>query len=341
MNFYGSARGLLSRFEPQPEDELRCSSDSVDQLNSSVEYIRDFMQLDEDFSDDEYEEEIQFEANFAAPRFKPAEFSVRRENDQTLAFSLLFLIPFFGKVRPILSVDRCSVCLERYEDCDGKVLLECGHAFCADCLRSYLAMTVKETVEFKQTVSKLIPNKTAPKLVVETRFGVPCPSFKCCGVVCADTIHELADADTFSRFDRFCLRQTLDDLKKGGAIKLCEFCKNGYIQADCLCSDLDCRERTIAFRKTEERLRFRRWQRENSNSHHMLGVWMAKANVKCCPKCSKPIEKNLGCDHMYCSQCKTSFLWSQAPRFGTGDHWWRPLGTKGHAVNFPQPSVAI
>ena len=36
--------------------------------------------------------------------------------------------------------------------------------------------------------------------------------------------------------------------------------------------------------------------------------WM-KINTKPCPGCKGPIEKNSGCMHMTCSQCKFEFCW--------------------------------
>lgn len=33
------------------------------------------------------------------------------------------------------------------------------------------------------------------------------------------------------------------------------------------------------------------------------------ANTKRCPKCTKPIEKNQGCNHMKCQQCGHDFCW--------------------------------
>ena len=48
--------------------------------------------------------------------------------------------------------------------------------------------------------------------------------------------------------------------------------------------------------------------------------WMRKdpSNRKNCPKCNAPIEKNKGCNHMKCSQCKAHMCWLCLEVFRTG-----------------------
>ncbi|KAF8864900.1 hypothetical protein BDZ45DRAFT_737027 [Acephala macrosclerotiorum] len=41
---------------------------------------------------------------------------------------------------------------------------------------------------------------------------------------------------------------------------------------------------------------------------------MIRRITKACPKCQIRILKNGGCDHMYCTQCKTNFRWTRAKR---------------------------
>jgi hypothetical protein len=99
----------------------------------------------------------------------------------------------------------------------------------------------------------------------------------------------------------------------------------GYLQDDCVtCSNEDCRNRRLA--KVERVLtrRKREWYRLNSNSHKLFGQWANSAGVvKCCPSCYVIIEKNAGCDHMKCTRCSTSYLWSKAPAVSTGECWYQ------------------
>jgi hypothetical protein len=43
-----------------------------------------------------------------------------------------------------------------------------------------------------------------------------------------------------------------------------------------------------------------------------LAVARIENSTRLCPnpKCQVPIEKNMGCDHMYCTHCKLHFNWS-------------------------------
>ena len=51
----------------------------------------------------------------------------------------------------------------------------------------------------------------------------------------------------------------------------------------------------------------KRWLIKNSAESENLN-WIL-AHTKQCPKCKRPIEKNQGCMHMTCSQCRHEFCW--------------------------------
>uniref|UniRef100_A0A7S0IAP7 RBR-type E3 ubiquitin transferase n=1 Tax=Micromonas pusilla TaxID=38833 RepID=A0A7S0IAP7_MICPS len=51
----------------------------------------------------------------------------------------------------------------------------------------------------------------------------------------------------------------------------------------------------------------KKWLVKNSAESENMN-WIL-ANTKPCPACKRPIEKNLGCMHMVCSQCKFEFCW--------------------------------
>ena len=51
----------------------------------------------------------------------------------------------------------------------------------------------------------------------------------------------------------------------------------------------------------------KKWrEKEESDS---ANVDYIKLNCKICPHCQTPIEKNQGCNHMTCKNCKGEFCW--------------------------------
>ena len=60
--------------------------------------------------------------------------------------------------------------------------------------------------------------------------------------------------------------------------------------------------------------------KSEENVEEDFKAWMGKDpnNRKHCPKCSAPIEKNEGCNHMECSLCKSHMCWLCLSVFATG-----------------------
>lgn len=52
-----------------------------------------------------------------------------------------------------------------------------------------------------------------------------------------------------------------------------------------------------------------RSKRHVCDENAKLNVQMMRRDTKCCPSCGWGITKLDGCDHMYCTQCSTSFSW--------------------------------
>eukprot|EP01125_Pyxidicula_operculata_P018523 TRINITY_DN657_c0_g1_i2.p1 TRINITY_DN657_c0_g1~~TRINITY_DN657_c0_g1_i2.p1 ORF type:complete len:175 (+),score=27.56 TRINITY_DN657_c0_g1_i2:549-1073(+) len=146
--------------------------------------------------------------------------------------------------------------------------------------------------------------------------GFQCPTIGCPFLVDSDLIRTLVEKDTFQQFDGHllssCLRQ-LDDI---------HYCPVGcgQILQSCYCTNESCKKEMIRRQKVEEERE--RLRKLTIQSHKDYGVW-ARNNTKTCPTCYVTIEKNMGCDHMYCVRCKTNFNWSAAPQFQDGASWWK------------------
>ena len=71
-----------------------------------------------------------------------------------------------------------------------------------------------------------------------------------------------------------------------------------------------------------------------------------KLNIKDCPKCSTPMEKVMGCNHMICGGCKTHICWECMAVFETGGPCYEHMnevhgGHGGDPFIIPEDGAAI
>lgn len=127
---------------------------------------------------------------------------------------------------------------------------------------------------------------------------------------------EVAREDEKAKYGRFALQSYVDDNPRMTWCPSpdCQFCVERLadssgepLDVTCKCSCMFC------FHCKEEAHRpvdcdtVRKWLVKNSAESENLN-WIL-ANTKPCPKCKRPIEKNQGCMHMTCSQCRNEFCW--------------------------------
>jgi len=203
--------------------------------------------------------------------------------------------------------NECSIC---YCEFDSVVVkLDCGHQFCASCVSSYLRVKIAENPRFRHQKSIVSREGIAVVVKILQLVGVKCPHFNCREIIDNVKIRSIADEETYEKFDRFALDETLSAMQHAGQLNPCPLRCGYFTQEDCLCVNPDCRKIQLFQRKEAERIRQLNIQNERN-----FREWATKnpGLVKLCPTCFVQIEKNGGCDHMYCSKCQKSFLWSQA-----------------------------
>jgi hypothetical protein len=92
-----------------------------------------------------------------------------------------------------------------------------------------------------------------------------------------------------------------------------------------------CRERER--RKLQEAVE----EREEKKSHNFLDKLLTQGAAKGCPFCGEVIEKNGGCNHMECQQCKAHFCWLCMELFATGSDVYEHFYDKNNkCVTFSQ-----
>lgn len=94
----------------------------------------------------------------------------------------------------------------------------------------------------------------------------------------------------------------------------CKKCKKTY-HSQTLCSDeidlLELRRKQRDLRRNLQMLNLSTVDQQKV-VEEFLAVARIETSTRLCPnfKCRVPIEKNMGCDHMYCTRCQLRFNWS-------------------------------
>ena len=192
----------------------------------------------------------------------------------------------------------CNVCFDTFESSPTDLLdCGCGHGLCRECwghyvharmeLGSVMALNIHCPVESCERrvnnglLSKVMNNDSVRMIqkyamdtyVESSRNIVWCPGLDCSRAVKRQSAHEEPARDVFCSWcqTEFCFQ--------------CQ--KEAHRPVDC---DL-----------------VKIWLLKNDKESKNL-TWIL-ANTKGCPKCTRPIEKDRGCMHMTCSQCRHEFCW--------------------------------
>jgi len=185
----------------------------------------------------------------------------------------------------------CLICLSSLQDRPVDKLI-CNHVFCSDCWAMYVIVSVKSG---KDCVLTRCPLVDCPIIVPKTIFDKYLSED-----LRNDYIKHVCKSYTDeNKAMRWCPAPGCTFLAVNESLVQVDVtCKCGYI----FCfscggeSHLPC---TCDINK--------KWTIKSSSESENI-LWIM-ANTKSCPKCSKPIEKNQGCNHMTCSQCRHEFCW--------------------------------
>ncbi len=211
------------------------------------------------------------------------------DQDKVLVKHGMMVDTSLGLVQP--ESPNCMICLESLE---GKKVdhLVCGHTFCDSCWSMYCQAAVKSG---KDCVLTKCPLVGCPVVVPKSIFRRYLPEWM------------------FPDYTKLVCRSFTDENK---AMKWCPApgCKYIALNESLAKIDITCKcGKMFCFGCGEESHvpctcpLIKLWNIKNcAESENM--TWIM-ANTKSCPKCEKPIEKNQGCNHMTCSQCRHEFCW--------------------------------
>lgn len=191
----------------------------------------------------------------------------------------------------------CDICCE-----DGEGLasfaLKCGHRYCVDCYRHYLAQKIREEGEAAR---------------------IQCPSDGCNLIIDSKSLDILVTPELTERYHTLLNRTYVEDKE---VLKWCPApdCQNavecGVKKKDldkvvptvaCACGHRFCFGCSVNDHQPAPCELVKRWLKKCADDSETAN-WIS-ANTKECPKCNSTIEKNGGCNHMTCRKCKHEFCW--------------------------------
>ncbi|KAI9847219.1 MAG: hypothetical protein M1838_000979 [Thelocarpon superellum] len=191
----------------------------------------------------------------------------------------------------------CEICCEDAEGC-ATYAMKCGHRYCVDCYRQYLAQKIKDEGEAAR---------------------IQCPSEGCHRIVDSKSLDLLVTTELQDRYRTLLTRTYVDDKDnlKWCPAPNCEYAvecgvnKHQLIEivptVHCACGHDFCFGCSLSDHQPAPCALVKMWSKKCEDDSETAN-WIS-ANTKECPKCVSTIEKNGGCNHMTCRKCKHEFCW--------------------------------
>ncbi|GAN06593.1 RING-5 like protein [Mucor ambiguus] len=191
---------------------------------------------------------------------------------------------------------ECEICCND-ESGLQTVSLTCGHLFCVDCYSYYLSDKVKQG----------------------DATNIQCPQEGCKAVVDEATLKIVLNDDMYIRYQSLLDKAYVQDhpnLKWCTAPDCkyaieCDISRNSLSTivptVTCECGHVMCFGCDHENHQPANCAMVKDWWRKKEEDS-ATATWIS-SHTKDCPQCQSPIEKNGGCNHMWCKQCKHEFCW--------------------------------
>ncbi|KAJ4347767.1 translation initiation factor eIF-2B epsilon subunit, GEF [Ascochyta clinopodiicola] len=191
----------------------------------------------------------------------------------------------------------CDICCNDSPDMDT-FAMKCGHRFCVDCYRQYLATKIQDEGEAAR---------------------IRCPGEGCTRIVDSKSLDLLVAADLRGRYHVLLTRTYVDDKEnlKWCPAPDCKYAVQCGVKSKelnkvvptvhCDCGHLFCFGCTLDDHQPAPCSLVKKWLKKCEDDSETAN-WIS-ANTKECPRCVSTIEKNGGCNHMTCRKCRHEFCW--------------------------------
>ena len=183
----------------------------------------------------------------------------------------------------------CDICGDEITKKDKKNnYLNCKHFFCSDCYLHYL----KNKIEINEVGSITCMNKDCSQELDEKFI----------------TLQINRDKVLLEKYRKF---KKINNINKDPNLVICP-------EEDC--DSYAIKEKDNKFVKCLKGHEFcseckQPWHKNKDCKLDIDRDLMEKCHIKKCPKCKVPTEKNLGCNHMKCSNCSCNWCWFCEAKF--------------------------
>lgn len=187
---------------------------------------------------------------------------------------------------------ECEICYEENTD-DNMMAMPCGHEFCRVCWHGFIECAINSG---PSCVRMTCPEAGCSEAVTEEEVAACAPD-----LLPKFQDYQLRSFVEMNSMTRWCPgpgcnRVAMSNISGFNGIACCDGCYTSFC--------LRCGSEPHAPASCNE---LARWNEKCRNESETAN-WIL-ANTKPCPKCSSRIEKNQGCNHMSCQQCKYEFCW--------------------------------
>lgn len=203
----------------------------------------------------------------------------------------------YWRCNPVTSYKKKGFCEICYDNDLDMISMPCGHSFCKDCWKDFVANALSEGPScIRKTCPEAKCRESMTEVEVEQAAPMILPKFE------TYQLRSFVESNTLTRWcpgrgcERIACAASASAMEQEQNVASCDAC----ILSFCLVcgeephSPCNCKE-------------LARWNEKCKNESETAN-WIL-ANTKPCPKCSSRIEKNQGCNHMTCQRCKYEFCW--------------------------------
>ncbi|KAH7524041.1 hypothetical protein FEM48_Zijuj06G0076200 [Ziziphus jujuba var. spinosa] len=209
------------------------------------------------------------------------------------------------------SVVMCNICIEEVS-ANEMTTMDCGHFFCNTCWTEHFIVKINDGQSRR----------------------IRCMAHQCNAICDEEIVRNLVSARDLNlavKFDRFLLESYIEDNRK---IKWCPsvpHCGNAIrmddpqFEVECSCGLQFCFSCSSEAHSPCSCQMWEMWAKKCQDESETVN-WIS-VHTKPCPKCRKLVEKNGGCNLVYCI-CGQTFCWLCGGATGS-DHTWTSIA--GHS----------